>query len=488
MDRRDFSKLSLLMGAGALTGAGTSCVEPWGKISQGIYTEPAKKLPVREFDVVVAGGGTAGVIAAIASARQGAKTLLVEAKGYPGGTATEGGTAIHSFYNLWKAFPGVEKRQVVKGIGLELIERLIKIGGCTGHGEMERGYDYDSVCTAVDTELYKLVAFEMMVEAGVHVLVNTVCVGAITNGSLIKGVIIENRTGRQAVLAKSFVDSTAYGDLAARAGAEFTVPNDYGSCNAFGVGNVGMDDYYAFLKKYDAVGQLARGLRSGQEDQLIRLSGRSVNLPEEYTEEAEKIGLSGTTTTVHDNYLMFIKMNMKVEGTVVDADDISKAELLIRQRQYRAIELFKKFIPGCENAFIARTSPSLNIRRGRLITCDYDMTHEDVIEGRHFDDEVYVYGFHDSAPKYQIKDGGTFGMRYSALLPKGIDNLYLAGMMVTSDHRAHMSTRNTVSCMGMGQATGTAAALCAQKDLYSRELNYPDLRDALEQGNVYFES
>jgi hypothetical protein len=185
---------------------------------------------------------------------------------------------------------------------------------------------------------------------------------------------------------------------------------------------------------------------------------------------------------------MFIKVNIRVEGSVVDRDDIARAELLVRQRQYRSIELIKKFINGCENAFIARTSPSLNIRRGRLITCDYDITHEDVIEARHFDDEVYVYGFHDSAPRLQIKDGGTYGIPFRALCARGLDNLMLAGMMVTSDRRAHMSTRNTVSVMSMGQATGTAAALCTKKDCGTRDLNFTELRDALIQGGVYFES
>ncbi|MFC2098900.1 FAD-dependent oxidoreductase [Bacteroidota bacterium] len=488
MDRRDFSKLSILMGAGAFTGIGSSCVGPEGRISEGIYTEPAKKLPAREFDVVVAGGGTAGVVAAIAAARNGAKTMLIEAKGYPGGTVTEGGTAIHSFYNLWKAFDGVEKLQVVRGIPSEIIDRLMLIGGCTGHAEMERGYNYDSVCTAIDTELYKLVTFEMLVEAGVHVSVNTLCAGAITSGTEVKGVIIENRSGRQAILAKSFIDCTAYGDLAAHAGAEFTVPNDYGSCSSIGVGNVGMDAYYKFLKSHDAVGQLARGKRSGKENQLIRLSGRRVNLPEEYAQEADAIGLTDTSTTVHDNYLMFIKINMKVEGTVINADDISKAELILRQRQYRGIELFKKFIPGCENAFIARTTPSLTIRRGRLVTCDYDITHEDVVEGRHFDDDIYVYGFHDMAPKFQIKDGGTYGVPYRAITVAGLDNMYVAGMIISSDHRAHMSTRNTVSSMAMGQGAGTAAALCAKNDCAARDLNYTELRDALDQAGVYFES
>jgi hypothetical protein len=167
---------------------------------------------------------------------------------------------------------------------------------------------------------------------------------------------------------------------------------------------------------------------------------------------------------------------------------VAKAELIIRQNQFRTLELFKKYLPGCENAFIARTSPSLNIRRGRTITCDYDITLEDVIGGRHFDDDIMAYGFHDSAPKYQIKNGGTYGVPYKALRVKNIDNLLAAGMLITSDFQAHMSTRNTVCCMGQGQAAGTAAALCAAKKIGTRDLAYSDLRRSLEKDNVYFES
>jgi hypothetical protein len=99
-----------------------------------------------------------------------------------------------------------------------------------------------------------------------------------------------------------------------------------------------------------------------------------------------------------------------------------------------------------------------------------------------------VYGFHDSAPRFQVKNGGTYGIPYRALRVAGIDNLLVAGMMITSDRRAHMSTRNTVSCMGQGQATGTAAALCARKNCGTRELRYTDLRKTLEKDDVYFES
>jgi hypothetical protein len=176
MDRREFSKQIMMAGMGLGVVAGMDRPLKADTAPGDFYEEPAQRLPIRRFDVVVAGGGTAGVVAAVAAARQGAKTALVEVKGYPGGTVTEGGTAPHSFYNLWKAFPGVEKRQVVRGIPQENIDRLLAVGGTTGHAEMSNGYNYDSVCTAIDTEMYKLVTFEMLVEAGVFVCVNTLLV------------------------------------------------------------------------------------------------------------------------------------------------------------------------------------------------------------------------------------------------------------------------------------------------------------------------
>lgn len=486
MNRREFSKQILMLGIGAQA----DCTVDMSRVNIDLgnyYEEPGRKLPIRKFDVVVAGAGTAGVVAAIAAARRGAKTALIEVKGYPGGTVTEGGTALHSFYNLWKAFPGVKKRQVVRGIAQEIIDRLLKVGGTSGHAEMSQGYDYDSVCTCIDTEMYKLVTFEMLVEAGVFVCVNTLLVSAIMDRSRIRGVITESRAGREAFYAKSFVDCTAYGDLSAYAGAKYTEPNDYAVANSIGVANVSIDRYYEFLKSHDAITQQAEGRRSGKDGQIVRLDGRTVNLPAGFRDQAGKIGMSVVTTTVHDNYLMFIKLNLKMPVSPTNRDEVAKAELELRRRQAKAIELFRKYVPGCEKAFIARTSPRLCIRRGRLITCDYDITLPDVLEGRHFDDDVMVYGFHDSAPRYQVKDGGTYGIPYKALQVAGIDNLLAAGMMITSNHDAHMSTRNTVCCMGQGQAAGTAAALCAGNNCGTRQLAYGDLRKALENGNVYFE-
>jgi hypothetical protein len=485
MKRREFSKRMALLGVGAHTVA----LRAHGATNSGpFYLEPEKRLPVSEFDVVIAGGGTAGVVAALAAARQGVKTVLMEKKGYTGGTITEGGTALHSFYNLWKAFPGVEKRQVVKGIPQEIIDRLMQVGACSGHAEMSKGYNYDSVCTAIDTELYKLVTMQMLEEAGVTLYLNTLVTGAIMDGAAIKGVIAESVSGREAVLAKAFVDCTAYGDLSAHAGARYTEPNDYDVCNSVALANVSLEKLSAFLVENNALTQYCEGIRDGKDHQIVRLQGQNAKLPPMFAKEAKAIGMSMTTTTVHDDYFMFIKLNMRMPVSPTHRDALARAEVELRKRQFRAVELFKKYVPGCEKAFIARTSPSLNIRRARLIECDYDITHEDVIDARHFEDDVMVYGFHDSAPHFQIKNASTYGVPYRALRASGIDNLLVSGMLITSDRRAHMSTRNTVCSMGQGQATGTAAALCVKKKCLTRDVPYATLRKTLETDGVYFES
>jgi len=489
MNRRKFTRKALLAGAMLPAAGGTMAFIDGNPVYE---PEDVKKMPVRNFDVVVAGGGTAGAVAAIASARMGAKTALIEAKGYPGGTVVEGGTALHSFFNLWKAFPGVPKRQVVKGIAQEIIDRLLPLGGTTGHAEMATRYDYDSACTAIDTELYKLVVFEMLAEAGVNIFTNTLVAGAVKKKSVIEGIITQSRMGREYFKAKCFVDCTAYGDLSAYAGAEYLELNDHPVCNSMGLGNVNIEKLFTYLTKNNAVGDLAFGLRDGKEDQIIRMGSESGyvirdKLPKEFVDGIVKLGSGLITTTVHDNYLMFIKVNYKLPVSPTNRDEVSKAELIIRQNQYKTLELFRKYLPGCENAFIARTSPSLNIRRGRTIICDYDITLSDITEGRHFDDDIMVYGFHDSAPRYQVKNGGTYGVPYRALMVKGIENLLAAGMLITTDFQAHMSTRNTVCCMGQGQAAGTAAALCAMKNYRTRDLPYSTLRDALLKNNVYLE-
>ncbi len=449
------------------------------------WLEPAREIPVRTYDVVVAGGGTGGVVAALAAARNGARTALVESKGYVGGIAVEGGTALHSYFNLWRPFPGVPKVQLVRGIPAEIIDRLQAAGGTFGHVETSGGWDYDSICTSIDTEIYKQVALELLLEARVEILFNTMVVGAVRDGGRVVGAIVESRSGRELLRADSLIDATGYGDLAAHAGARFTEPNDHPVANSMGVGGVDIDRFVAWLQSMDAVEDYAETTRPDGQRQVVRVTARTAALPPDLLARLRAIGMNLVTTVMHKDHFMFIKINYKMDVSPVDRDAQSAAEAVLRARQRQGLALLRREIPGCENAYIARTSPQLCIRRGRCIVCDYDLSNEEVIHGAHFEDDILWYGFHDYAPRIQILDGASYGIPFRAIRPQGLDNLLAIGMMVTSDHNAHMSTRNTVSCMGQGQAAGTAAALCAGGKWDMRSLPIQLLQETLRRDGVY---
>jgi hypothetical protein len=335
----------------------------------------------------------------------------------------------------------------------------------------------------------------MLIEAGVSIFVNTLVAGAVTekdrkNPSLtrLKGVITESRAGREVFMAGSFVDATGSGDLSAFTGARYDIPNDYTAANSIGVGGVSLEGYHSFLLEHGALTQFSRGMRDNKPGQIVRLDGRGDKFPEKFRKEMERICMSAVITSVHDGYFMFLKLNTQSPVSSMDRDTVIKEEIELRRRQTAAVELFRKYVPGCEKAFIARSSPSLCIRRGRRIVCDYDITNEDIIGARHFEDDIMAYAFHDMAPRFQVKGGGSYGIPYRALRVAGISNLLACGMLITSNQHAHMSTRNTVCCMGQGQGAGTAAALCADKGLGTRELEYSALRKVLIKDGVYLEA
>ena len=324
---------------------------------------PESKVSARRYDVVVCGGGTAGVFAAIAAARNGAKTALVEGKGYVGGIAAEGGCGLHSFYNLWKAFPGVEKKKLIHGLPEEFIDRLTAMGGASGHNETLLNYEYDSDTLCVDVEKYKFLAFQMLREAGVHVLVDTMLVDALVTDGHIDGVITASHEGTECLIADMYIDATGYGDLSARAGAKFIDPNDYSVANSMGVAGIDIDKFYAFLKENGALREYARGPRSGRKDQLIRVSGDLSAVDPALGKKAQELGMAAVTTTLYDNYFMFIKLNYHMPASPTNRDALADAEFELRRRQMEAIELLRKAIPGAESAFITRSAPAITIRR-----------------------------------------------------------------------------------------------------------------------------
>lgn len=480
------------------------------------FTEQAQKLPIRGFDVVVAGGGTAGVVAAIAAARTGAKTVLIEQKGYVGGTLLEGGTTMHSFFTLGKFF-GRESRQIVKGIPQEIIDRLTAAGGCSGHLVDEVGIDYDEHCTLIDVEVYKIVAAEMLQETGVTIYFNTLIAGADVENGHVKGVIVQSRVeGRLYFEAGAFIDATGWGDLSAYAGAEYTLPQEYSVANSVGVAGIDVERYTRYLQENGGVSGITYGLRDGKEDQIVRVgasfhkvlstlmaqhakaqgTGKASamlniqenpdnRIPLEVQRELARLALTLGFTTIHDNYFMYLKVNYVMKQGVTSQAEMTRAEIELRRRQRESLELLKKSIPGCEHAFIARTSPTLCTRRGRTIVCDYDIPNSEILAGQHHEDDVALFGFHDCAPKMHVGGDGSYGIPLRAILVKGIDNLFAVGMMISSDYYAYMSTRNTVSCMAQGQAAGTLAAMAAARQLPPRQVPFAELKAQLLADGVY---
>ncbi len=482
------------------------------------YVEHAKTLPVRHYDVVVAGGGTAGVVAAIAAARNGAKTVIIEAKGYVGGTMLEGGTTLHSFFTLGKLFDR-ESRQIVKGIAQEIIDRLVAVGGSTGHLVDEIGYDYDEHCTLIDVESYKLVAVQMLQEAGVSIYFNSLVAGADVTDGHINGIIVQSRVeGRLYFEAGAFIDATGWGDLSAYAGADYVEPKEYSVANSVGIAGIDIEKYTQYLKDNNALSGITYGPRDGKPNQIVRVgapfhrvlstlmrahnygtSGSSLDysdqkltqegaenkIPLEVQKKIASMALTLGFTTMHDNYFMYLKLNYVMKQGVNSQEEMTKAEIALRKRQQDAINLLREHIPGCENAFIARTSPTLCTRRGRSVICDYDITNDDILAGRHFEDDIAFFGFHDCAPKMHVGGDGSYGIPLRAILAKDIDNLFAVGMMISTDYYAYMSTRNTVSSMAQGQAAGTCAALAVKNNLLPRSVPYTVLKEQLVRDGVY---
>ncbi|GHT68123.1 pyridine nucleotide-disulfide oxidoreductase [Spirochaetia bacterium] len=453
------------------------------------FIEETLKTPVGyECDVLVAGGGTAGIVAALAAARNGAKTILIDRYGFLGGSMLNGAGPLHSFFNVYKAFPGVKKVQVVRGIPQEIVDRLVAAGGSPGHLEQDKGGSYDSVITLIDWEIFKGVIFDMMEEAGVRVLLHVMAVETVREGSKVKGVIIEGKSGREAILAHTVIDTTGDGDVAAKAGAKFIKQHATTKVGMpFGMTNVDMPRLVRFLEEKDMVNQIIHADKGSKIDDIIRLGFELRKIPL-FKEYMDKTGIWGPLgASLHENNYNYINGTSIPNVDATDTETLSKAEITLRKQVMILAKMLKEHIPGFENAYISWTPVCIGIRYTRVIECGHDMSLDEIVNCRRFDDEVMLYGFHDSAPKIMIKNGGYYGIPYRAFIPNGVEGLLVAGRLITSTWEAHMSTRNTVSCMAQGQAVGTAAALAAKAGKTVRDLDVKQLRDVLRKQDVFLD-
>jgi len=442
------------------------------------------------YDVVVAGGGLAGVTAAVASARTGARTLLVEQHGFLGGQGVMGATGWHSFFNVFDVSPGYPRLRVAGGIAQELVDRIQAAGGGLGHIRMERGGDFVSMITPVEPEVARRELFRICREAGVQLLLHTgIDEVRADSGGRITGLMLCNREGRACVSARIYVDCTGDGSVAAGAGApcERFLPGQPGAYAAgftFRLCNVDLQALEADLEARGLITQIAHAVKPGtRAPDLVRLG---IDMHKLQAQGASGIPGYFLSSSLRPRELTYVNCINYGPNDGMSAAALTEAEVALRAQMLEIAEFFRRSFAGCEQCYAAGSAAAAGQRRGLAIHCDYELTQADCTEGRQFEDQIGCFSFIDNS-RYFVRDGGAYGIPYRALLPQGVENALIAGRMMTIDLVAHNSTRNTVCCMIAGQAAGTAAALAARRGISPREVDVRALQDHLRRAGALLE-
>ena len=429
----------------------------------------------------------AGIAAAISAARAGAKTILVDGAGWLGGMGITGATGLHSFFNVFDACPGAARHRVVAGIGQALVDRVQKMGGGMGHIRMERGGDFVSMITPVEPETFKLAAMNMCREAGVTLLLHTQVDGVTVANGAITGLQIMNKAGRSMIQADQYIDCTGDGDVAAWAGVPFINfgkddPGAYSAGFTFRLCNIDLAEMEADMEAQGLVYALAHAVKPGTAKRdLVRLGIATWKMREAGVTDAPEYFLASSLRPRELTYCNCINYGPN-DG--LDAVALTEAEVVLRGKMFEIANFFRRHFKGCAECYPAGPSPSAGQRRSRAIRCEYELTENDCTEGRVFPDQIARFGFIDNN-RYLVKDAGAYGIPFRALIPKGVDNLLIAGRMMTVDTVAHNSTRNTVCCLACGEAAGMAAALSGGKPV--RDLDVKELQKKLAAAGALLE-
>lgn len=444
--------------------------------------EKAKKIPVlEEVDVLVAGGGPSGIAAAIAAARAGAKTMLLERYGCFGGVISQVGVEGFAWYRH-------ENTIEAGGIAFEFEEEALKMGGATP--------ECQSDSQALDAEMFKCVADKMIVESGVIPLLHSFVSEAIVEDNKITGVIIESKSGRQAILAKRVIDCTGDGDVAALAGAPYTKREHLCSVTPlFNCRGVNKEEFLEYINKdlkptySDWRGEWEMQT-NGKEDQMFSpylVAPFRQAIEDGALDKEENIDYGGSYSTVSDEGEVLQLNAVFISGVdPTDVRSLTKSEIDGRRAVLKAISALRSYVPGFENARLRNFGMTMGTREARQIDGLYKMTKEDVRNQARFEDSIGIF------PEF-IDGNGTLWLpttgRYyqiplRALVPKKIDNLLVAGRAISGEIDAHASFRNMSCCVVTGQGAGVAAAVSVNENCSVKEVNIEKVQKELEKQNV----
>lgn len=438
------------------------------------FSEPARQTPCwGEYDVVVLGGGPAGMAAAVSAARSGRSTLLVERYGFLGGMGTAAG--VTNFCGLHANVHG-EIRQVVHGVADELLRRIDRLGGLN----QPHGLFGKTVAQAYDTAAYKIAADDLLLAAGVEILFHALAAGVLMDGARrVRALLVETKSGRFAVAGRAFIDASGDGDLAAWAGAPYDKGDGAGHMlypsTMFRINGVNPDragKAWEVIPKLMLDAEAQGRYRFPRRTPIVRPQKSGIEWRVNLTQLANREGYA-------------------MDGT--DARELSEAEVLGR-RQIAEVAGFLREVPGFEGCYVSDIAPQVGIRETRRVRGLYQLSESDVLDCASFDDTIGVNGWplelHLKGdvefrwPKIPESRGFNH-LPYRMTVPQGLDNVWVAGRCASMSHEAQSAARVTGACFVMGQAAGTAADLALKDAASAAAVDVTQLQSRLEGAGAW---
>ena len=422
------------------------------KISQ------TREIPVvAQYDVVICGGGPAGWIAAVAAARGGARTALVERYGFPGGTATAGWVAPISVFNY-------NGHRIIGGIPWEFVERLIEVGGAVEEKPLGN--------ITFSPEKYKLIAQRMLLEAGVSLYFHSYIADCQKSGHTITHIIMENKNGAEAIAGKIFIDCTGDADLAFRAGMPMqpTQKSFQPASLIFMLGGVDTDSLPMIRHGRQGVNYHDLDIR-----RILEEAGRKQEIP---------VFGGPWYCGIMAKGVVVINMT-RIHANMVDNREATNAECMLREHVHLFTELLCRNVPAFRDASLLGTATQTGVRETRRIRGCHTLTGEEYIQATNFPDAIsrgcHPVDIHASATTQQrcefLKNAAF--IPYRSLVSPGFPNLIVAGRSLSADEVASASVRVQASVMGLGQAAGAAAAWCFKSGATVLDVDITALRDIL---------